>query len=334
MNHYAGWQRSTVVALTLAELYYQALIKEEPSNPADEDNKSNAKRAAKASSSRIDQLMASCMAHMGMFEAVLLQQQANTSASASYSHIIQSSSDSAVALTLELSSQDNTAALSTSDDAPATASHKHDADVYQLLARYHWLGGCLSEHLKHFEDASQQYEACKVALAVLSSSCDTAQATSFTLARGVTISAPLVESRLETLKMVMIVEDGRRCLDEGRHEELVSRLTPVLLTANTSHLPLNVPQQLAGLDLIKVVCFICPAHKLARHGGTFTFIARVLNLTQLIWLRVIQALPVCCDLQQASAMHMWPVGVDSLLPAGKGMLRLVVKQSSYLQYRI
>lgn len=159
----------------------------------------------------------------------------------------------APALTLDLSSQDDIAALSPLQNSLAAVSHSHDGDVYQLLARYHWLGGCLSQHLKQYEDASQQYKACQAALAAMSTLLDAAQATSFTSASGVTIAPALVESRLETLNMIMMVEDGRRCLDEGQHEELVARLSPVLLSGTTSRLPLNVPQQLAGLDLIKVV---------------------------------------------------------------------------------
>lgn len=194
--------------------------------------------------------MARCMANTGMFEAALLRQQATTSAS--HLHESPPSADPALALTLDLSSQDDNATPTLPRSAPAAASNSHDADVYQLIARYHWLGGCLSEHLKHFEDASQQYQACKAALEALSSLSHAAQAVSFTAASGVSISAALVESRLEALEMIIIVEEGRRCLDEGRNEELVSRLSPVLLSGNTSQLPLSVPQQLAGLDLIKV----------------------------------------------------------------------------------
>lgn len=188
---------------------------------------------------------------MGMFEAALLVQQ---QAAAPVTHLDQSPPDRmpAPGLTLELSSQDDVAALTPSEESLAAVSHSHDGNVYQLLARYHWLGGCLSQHLKQYEDASQQYEACQAVLAAMSSLSHTAQATSFTSACGVTIAPALVESRLETLKMIMMVEDGRRCLDEGQHEELVARLSPVLLSGTTSQLPLNVPQQLAGLDLIKV----------------------------------------------------------------------------------
>lgn len=251
VTYSAGWQRSAAVALTLAELYYQAMVKEEPSTPASQEKKACKLQAAKASSSssssRPDQLMASCTANTGMFEAALLQQQATASAS----HLHESPPDS-IGLTLDLSGQGDTAALSPPQNGSVAVSHSHDADVYQLLARYHWLGGCLSEHLKNCEDASQQYQACQAALAALSNLSDVVQAISFTSASGVTIAPALVESRLETLKMIVIVEDGRRCLDEGRHEELVARLSPVLLSGNTSQLPLDVPQQLAGLDLIKV----------------------------------------------------------------------------------
>ena len=186
---------------------------------------------------------------MGIFEAALLLQE---QAAAPAPHLHQSPPDSlpAPGLTLDLSSQDNMAALSPPENS---VSRSHAGDVYQLLARYHWLGGCLSQHLKQYEDASRQYEACHAALTAVSSRSDTAQAISFTSASGVTIAPAIVESRLEALKIVMMVEDGRRCLDEGQHEELVARLSPVLLSGTTSQLPLDVPQQLAGLDLIKVV---------------------------------------------------------------------------------
>ena len=233
-----------MVALTLAELYYQASTQEEPSKTTSKQQESAKLPNEKASSSsRVDQLMASCTANIGVFEAAVLQQQAV----ASTSQLHQSPPES-IALTLDLSSPDD----SSPQHELAAVSHSPDADTYQLLARYHWLGGCLSERFKHFEDASQQYEACQVALTALSKLSDIPQETSFTSATGVTISPALVDSRLETLKMMIIVEDGRRCLDEGRHEELVSRLSPVLLSGNTSQLPLDVPQQLSGLALIKV----------------------------------------------------------------------------------
>lgn len=189
---------------------------------------------------------------MGMFEAALLLQQ-QAAAPARDQHQSPPDSMSAPGLTLELSSQDDMAALTLPETSLAVVSHSHDGDIYQLLARYHWLGGCLSQHLKQYEYASQQYEACQAVLAAMSSLSENTQATSFTSASGFTIAPALVESRLETLKMIMMVEDGRRCLDEGQHEELVARLSPVLLSGSNSQLPLNVPQQLAGLDLIKVV---------------------------------------------------------------------------------
>ena len=194
--------------------------------------------------------MARCLSQSGVLEALLLQHQAT--ASPSRLHESSQPAEPALALSLDLSSQDETDAPSAPSTAQAAPSSSHDADIYQLIARYHWLGGCLSEHLKHFEDASQQYQACRTALVALSSLPDTAQAVSFTAASGVPISAALVESRLEALEMIIIVEEGRKCLDEGRDEELVSRLSPVLLSGNNIQLPLSVPQQLAGLDLIKV----------------------------------------------------------------------------------
>ena len=158
-----------------------------------------------------------------------------------------SASNTSHALVLALGDQDDTAMLL----PHSPVSCQPGTNVHQLLVRYHWLNACLSEHLKQFEDASQQFESCKAALAALSDPPDSAQQFLVT-ANGLVISTSSVDSRLEMLKIVSIVEEGRKWLDEGRHEELLSRLGPVLLTGNTSQLPLNVPQQLAGLDLIKV----------------------------------------------------------------------------------
>ena len=121
-----------------------------------------------------------------------------------------------------------------------------------LLVRYHWLGACVSQHLKHFEDAAQQYEACKAGLIMLSQTSEQAKYTEPVTAGPPAISTEWVDTRLDALKLIIVVEDGRKCLDEGRHSELVSRLAPVLLASNTSKVPLDVAQQLVGLDLLQV----------------------------------------------------------------------------------
>ena len=222
-------------------MYYQAIVTEGASEPPAKKKHST----AQANSRQPDQIMSSCIANIGMFEAALVQQQ--SAAAASQAHTVPQETNTTHDPVLAVANQDDT-------DMPCPESGgscQHGSNVHQLLVRYHWLNACLSEHLKQFEDASQQYEACKAALAALSDHSGTAQP-SLVTANGVAISTSLVNSRLETLKMVIIVEDGRKCLDEGRHDELLSRLGPVLLTGNTSQLPLNAPQQLAGLDLIKV----------------------------------------------------------------------------------
>lgn len=118
-----------------------------------------------------------------------------------------------------------------------------------LLVRYHWLGGCISEHLKQFEDATQQFEACQAALDVDVGAAPSVRPTS---SGQPPISAALVNSRLARLKMVAMVEEGRQGIEKGQQQQLIARLGPFLLAVADDAAMLEVPQHLEGLSLLQV----------------------------------------------------------------------------------
>jgi len=237
----AGWQRSPAVALALAEMFFQAAVQHKNAKP-----EGSKKSKGSAQQSKHDQLLHSCTANVGMFEVALLQQQSFSAA-----HIDPNSCTMKPEAGCQTSLADpGTAAASTEVAATTT---QPAAAVHQLLTRYHWLGGCVSEHLKQFTDAAQQYEACNAALTALSQ-CpgQSMHVRPVCMANSPPVSIELVDSRVKTLKLVIIVHEGRKCLDEGQHQELVGRLSPVLLGGNAAKLPLDVPQQLMGLELLQV----------------------------------------------------------------------------------
>ena len=200
-------------------MYFHAAVEEQSTKPD-----SSTKNKSSARQSKHDQLLQSCTANVGMFESVLLQQHSSLSQGRP----------------------------SAQTELPA-ADTQPSALAGQLLVRYHWLGACVSEHLKHFEDAAQQYEACKAALETVSPAADRAMYLQpFVAAGSPLISTELVDKHLAALKLVAIVEDGRKCLDEGQHTQLTSCLAPVLLASDTSKILLDVPQQLVGLELLQV----------------------------------------------------------------------------------
>ncbi len=209
------------MSLALAELYFHAVVEQSLKRDSTKKTKSNARQ------SQQEQLLQGCTANVGMFESALFQQQLSLSATASQS-----------------SGLAHTEAAGGATQPAQSASH--------LLVRYHWLGACVSQHLKRFEDAAQQYEACKAGLTMLTQTPEQARHTEPVPAGAPAISTELVDTRLDALKLIIVVEDGRKCLDEGRHSELVSRLAPVLLASNTSKVHLDVAQQLVGLDLLQV----------------------------------------------------------------------------------
>ncbi len=188
---------------------------------------SSKKTKSDDSQSQHEQLLQGCTANVSMFETALFQQQLNLTVTASQS-----------------------SALAHTEAAGAATQPAHSAS--HLLVRYHWLGACVSQHLKRFEDAAQQYEACKAGLTMLTQTPEQARYTEPVPAGAPAISTELVDTRLDALKLIIVVEDGRKCLDEGRTSELVSGLAPVLLASNTSNIPLDVAQQLVGLDLLQV----------------------------------------------------------------------------------
>lgn len=200
-------------------MYFHAADKEQSTKPD-----STTKTKSSAAQSKHDQLLQSCTANVGVFESVLLQQQSSLSQNK----------------------------LSAQTELPA-ADTQRPASAGQLLVRYHWLGACVSEHLKHFEDAAQQYEACKAALETVSPAADQAVYLRPVVPAGApSISTELVDKHLEALKLVAVVENGRKCLDEGGHIQLTSCLAPILLADDTSKILLDVPQQLVGLELLQV----------------------------------------------------------------------------------
>ncbi|KAA6420724.1 MAG: hypothetical protein FRX49_09301 [Trebouxia sp. A1-2] len=227
-----GWCRSPAVSLALAELYFHAAAEQSLEQDSTKITKPNARQ------SQQERLLQGCTANVGMFESALCQQQQlSLSAPASQS--------SGLALA---------EAAGAATQPAQSASH--------LLVRYHWLGACVSQHLKHFEDAAQQYEACKAGLIMLSQTSEQAKYTEPVTAGPPAISTEWVDTRLDALKLIIVVEDGRKCLDEGRHSELVSRLAPVLLASNTSKVPLDVAQQLVGLDLLQEASTVSDAWQL------------------------------------------------------------------------
>lgn len=200
-------------------MYFHAAVNEQSTKPD-----STTKTRSSAQHSKHNQLLQSCTANVGMFESVLLQQQSSLSQN-------------------KLSSQ---------TELPA-ADTQRSAAAGQLLVRYHWLGACVSEHLKHFQDAAQQYEACKAALETVNPAADQAMYLRPVVPAGApSISTELVDKHLEALKLVAVVENGRKCLDEGGHTQLTSCLVPILLADDTSKILLDVPQQLVGLELLQV----------------------------------------------------------------------------------
>ena len=209
------------MSLALAELYFHAAAEQSLKLDSTKTTKSSARQ------SQQEQMLQGCTANVGMFESALFQQQLNLSANFSQS-----------------SGLAHTEAAGAATQPAQSASH--------LLVRYHWLGACISQHLKRFEDAAQQYEACKAGSTLLTQTLEQATYTEPVPAGAPVISTEMVDTRLDALKLIIVVEDGRKCLDEGRRSELISRLAPVLLASNTSKVPLDGAQQLVGLDLLQV----------------------------------------------------------------------------------
>ena len=219
----AGWQRDPAVAIALAEMCFLS-VQQQPIKS------SRHKQRHTTSHSKHDQLLQSCIANVGIFEAALLMQRSADFSEAASADSLQGSE-----------AQQATASQPTAPNQPSP---------HFLLVRYYWLGGRISEHLKQYEDAAQQYEACKAALSTLSDITLSAQAEPVG-------SGPLtlsqVDSSLARLRMVTMVEDGRKSIEQGQQSELIARLSPVLLAGATDKVALEVPEHLAGLELLQVL---------------------------------------------------------------------------------
>ena len=264
------------MSLALAELYFHAAAEQSFKQDSTKKTKSSAQQ------SQQEQMLQGCTANVGMFESALFQQQLSLYAPASQSS--------------ELA---HTEAAGAAAQPAQSASH--------LLVRYHWLGACVSQHLKRFEDAAQQYEACKAGLTILTQTPEHARYTQPVLAGAPAISTELVDTRLDALKLIVVVEDGCKCLDEGRRLELISRLAPVLLASNTSKVPLDVVQQLVGLNLLQVRYSLtsCDRHVyVARHFTSVVLwevCAWLSAANSPSWLLILSTVCVylCCKTSQA-----------------------------------
>ena len=220
----AGFHRTPAVAVALAEMYFQ-VVESQPSKT------SSRKRKHAATQTKHEQLLHSCTVNVGMFEAAF--------------HMMQSAQSSAG--TTEQA--DDTSSPHPQQHTASRASGLQQASLAALLVRYHWLGGCISEHLQHHEDAAQQFEVCRSALTALPVStpdadvCPSGQAP---------ITTTMVDSRLARLNMINIIEEGRRSIEHGQQAQLIARMLPMLLGDTNDEIQLEVPQQLAGLELLQV----------------------------------------------------------------------------------
>ena len=178
--------------------------------------------------------MHGCTANLSLFEAGLLQQPSHVPA---------------------------TAAPVTTDvvmdtDGTATPADAVSTQACELQARYHWLQACINEQHKHTDEAEQQLNACKAAIHALAAATDASQQAVTVApapAAASAITAQGVEKKLEALSMVIMVEEGTRFLQQGQYAELIARLAPMLLfSAQPGSAALDVPHQLAGLQLLQV----------------------------------------------------------------------------------
>lgn len=237
---YAGWSRSPQVALALAELYFSA-AKQLAASKANSTGKPGAKKGtARTVKHKFNSSMHGCGANLGLFEAAMLQQHSRVSLTAAHPDTAATAMNSG----------------STSNRA-VDQHHVSDAVVqsHQLQARYHWLQACISEHSKHLGDAAHQLEACMLAIDALSQiSSKSQQEVSVAVSPpgAAAITAQAVTQKLDELNMLIMVQEGRKSLEQGQHQALISRLVPVLLSDTPDGLPMDVPHQLAGLQLLQV----------------------------------------------------------------------------------
>lgn len=229
----AGWPRPPQVALALAELHFNAFAQLAVSMP---------KKTTRALKHKLNSMLNAYAVNLGLFEAALLHSQ---------------SSGPSAAATADTPALLNTdASVGLSSGTPDSQYDVSSLELCQIQIRYHWLQASISEQRKLMEDAAAQLSACNLALAALAHASSMPQqhlSVATSTASG-PVTATAVEQKIQQLKMLLMVENGRKSLDHGQHQELVAHLGPVLLPEGDAP-PANMeaPQQLAGLRLLQVI---------------------------------------------------------------------------------
>lgn len=236
---HTGWSRSPQVALALAELYFgaSAQLAAAKTNSAGQSTK---KSSTKALKHKMNNLKHGCSANLGLFEAALMQDGQSTPIAAQ-------AETTATAMDTNGTDTPSIPTLTPTLTAPGSVPQ-----ACHLQARYHWLQACISEQQRHMDDAAQQLEACRHAVSALAASTEATlhDVSVVTFPHtAATITAKATEYKLAELETLMMVEEGRKCLEQGQHQELISRLAPVLLSGSVA---LEKPHQLAGLHLLQV----------------------------------------------------------------------------------
>lgn len=235
-----GWSRSPQVALVLAELYIgaSAQLAAAKTSSAGQPTK---KSSTKALKHKMNSLKHGCSANLGLFEAALMQQDGHSSLTAAQAVTTAAAMDT-----------DGTYATSIPTSASTLPEAGSVLQACHLQARYHWLQACISEQQKQMDDAAQQLEACRHAVSALAALTE-APLHEVSVATFPHTAAPIttkvIDQKLAELETLMMVEEGRKCLEQGQYQELISRLAPVLLSGSVA---LEKPHQLAGLQLLQV----------------------------------------------------------------------------------
>lgn len=177
--------------------------------------------------------MRGCAANLGSFEAAVLQQHSSPGTTA-HTPLTATGIDST-----------NRGDISTSVSQ----------SLCQLQIRYHWLQAGISKQQKQLQDAARQLEACAVALHAFAEEDKCLQhevSVAVASPAAHSITAQTVNQKLDELKMLIMVQEGRQCIEQGQHQTLIVRLAPVLLTSEPDAPPIEVSSQLAGFQLLQV----------------------------------------------------------------------------------
>lgn len=179
--------------------------------------------------------MRGCVANLGSFEAAVLQQH--------------SSSDTTAHTPTPLTA---TGTDSTNrGDVPTCTPQS----LRQLQIRYHWLQAGISKQQKQVQDAAYQLEACAAALHAFAEADKCLQhevSVALMPPTAQPITSQIVNQKLDELNMLIMVQEGRKCIEQGQHQTLIARLAPVLLASGPDTPPIEVSHQLAGFQLLQV----------------------------------------------------------------------------------